>query len=194
MFLSGKQESHDSLLLLPPIIVSKKCIELCGLRVLTLSCFGNIPSIVNRCVFKKWRQLVFHTCVSLWSHKIGPVIVVALIAHHTPNLTACKGTFWTNMESSADSYLFYENSATDWDETKFHDKTRWVGLIAPMCILWRYNFAKFSFCFKTSITEFLNCSCMTRIQIQWFDCILCCWHRHIHVVCKSGQSFPWWFL
>jgi hypothetical protein len=40
----------------------------------------------------------------------------------------------------------------------------------------------------------LNCSCMTRIQIQWFDCILCCWHRHIHVVCKSGQSFPWWFL
>jgi hypothetical protein len=41
--------------------------------------------------------------------KMDPIILVALIANHTPNLTSRNGTAWMNMWFSADQYvLFWE--------------------------------------------------------------------------------------
>jgi len=47
----------------------------------------------------KRKRIVFFQCITvkLWSQKMGPVILVALIAHHTPNLITRCSTLWINM-------------------------------------------------------------------------------------------------
>jgi len=35
--------------------------------------------------------------LNLWSQKMGPVILVALIAHHAQNLISRSSTLWINM-------------------------------------------------------------------------------------------------
>ena len=55
-------------------------------------------SVMFGLVFNKQWQFCFIIGVNLCSQKrkwIQPVIVVALIAHHTPTVTLCNGTLWT---------------------------------------------------------------------------------------------------
>lgn len=35
------------------------------------------------------------------TQELGPVFLVAVVAHHTPNLTLCYGTLWINVGVSA---------------------------------------------------------------------------------------------
>jgi hypothetical protein len=39
--------------------------------------------------------------------KAGPIILVALTAHHTPNLMSCNGTSCDILQLSADQYLLF---------------------------------------------------------------------------------------
>jgi hypothetical protein len=53
---------------------------------------------------QKWCHNVYNILVlvyGLMKFKIGPIILLALIAHHTPIIMSCNGTSWIDMGFSA---------------------------------------------------------------------------------------------
>jgi hypothetical protein len=60
---------------------------------------------------QQWRQYICDISVSIYSlgKKFGSIILVALIAHHTPNII-CIGTSWLNIGFSADKNPLFEIS------------------------------------------------------------------------------------
>jgi hypothetical protein len=70
----------------PHQIRCKQCVELCA----------------------AFRKNVQRTSVNLWSQKqMDPIIIVALIVHHTPISLPCDGTLWINAGFSVDRYQLF---------------------------------------------------------------------------------------
>jgi hypothetical protein len=57
--------------------------------------------LCNGADFQKIPECVQRIGVNILSQKSGPLLLLARIAHHTPNLTLCNVTSYINMALSA---------------------------------------------------------------------------------------------
>jgi EamA domain-containing membrane protein RarD len=103
-FRSGRRGSHNLLL----IIMSP-----------TINC---LQCKLLHCLSEEWHRqscnwlgvwnLYQNLCkIPVWIYglgkKLGPVVLVALIAYHTPPLMSCSDIWWNNMAFSTDQYLLF---------------------------------------------------------------------------------------
>jgi hypothetical protein len=101
--------------------------------------------------------------ISVWfyglSIKVGPVILVALISHHTSTVTLCSGVSCFNVGN-----LFY------WGFTyPLISNQEWV--VTVPCTPSNYQFKKFSL-LKVCVVEFVNHSgCSTHTFFMFFYCL-----------------------
>lgn len=81
--------------------------------------------------------------IPVWIHglgkKLGPVVLVALRAYHTPPLMSCSDIWWNNV-FSADQYLLFWGSIFAEFAERGNQISPWnriiVGLISPSCTSW----------------------------------------------------------
>jgi len=73
----------------------------------------------------------------LGGKRMGPVVLVALIAYHTPPLMSSSDIWWNNMAFSAHQYLLFWRSIFSERGNQMLSWNRMnVGLISPSCTFW----------------------------------------------------------
>jgi hypothetical protein len=103
--------------------------------------------------------------------KQGPIITLAITAHHTPTSTLCKGTSWGNIWFSASRYS--ESSFNPWDKTKLYHKATSLMSISP--IYHHLKVHKFSFA-SQSVSKSLSTT------VRWGKCKMAQMHAFaVHV-------------
>jgi hypothetical protein len=107
----------------------------CSVCSCTLVVEKGTGSVVVKQMFKKLCQTVCN--ILMWSYglkkKKTPIILVSLIAHHTPTLTSCNDILWLTWDFLDTTTWYSENSHLCWNEpsfiTKQSEPVSWLGCI-----------------------------------------------------------------